>query len=268
MSFHGLSMYIAIAGGGAIGTALRLLVFHLVSRQGSDLSFVLSTVMVNVIGSGALGALVAMRSVGPQLTSDTRSIILIGVLGGFTTFSAFTFDIISHCHGAWHQPHPHICGWHHRDSAAGLLWVLPACEGVLSMDADTSPSGPDWWLIDVGEDWSGARLDRFLRRVVPGLTQGPLEKMLRSGLIRLDGAKVKPSTRIETGQSLRMPAAPKGRDTGPGTGQVRCEARGGFGRKVGRETGCAARCAGPCRVRRRVGRRVAREGVGADTHGP
>ena len=95
MSFHGLSMYIAIAGGGAIGTALRLLVFHLVSRQGSDLSFVLSTVMVNVIGSGALGALVAMRSVGPQLTSDTRSIILIGVLGGFTTFSAFTFDIIS-----------------------------------------------------------------------------------------------------------------------------------------------------------------------------
>ena len=93
------------------------------------------------------------------------------------------------------------------------------------MDADTSPSGPDWWLIDVGEDWSGARLDRFLRRVVPGLTQGPLEKMLRSGLIRLDGAKVKPSTRIETGQSLRMPPHLKG--------GIRDQAQGRSGAKPG-----------------------------------
>ena len=64
---------------------------------------------------------------------------------------------------------------------------------------------PDWWqhLVPAGEQ--GTRLDRYLRRLVPGLTQGPVEKMLRSGLIRLDGVKAKPATRLETGQELRLP---------------------------------------------------------------
>ena len=54
---------------------------------------------------------------------------------------------------------------------------------------------PDWWQHLVPEGEQGTRLDRYLRRLVPGLTQGPVEKMLRSGLIRLDGAKAKPATR-------------------------------------------------------------------------
>ena len=54
-------------------------------------------------------------------------------------------------------------------------------------------------------DEDDTRLDRYLRRLVPGLTQGPVEKMLRSGLIRLDGAKAKPATRLAAGQQLRMP---------------------------------------------------------------
>ena len=64
---------------------------------------------------------------------------------------------------------------------------------------------PDWWLHPVPEAEDGSRLDRYLRRLVPGLTQGPVEKMLRSGLIRLDGAKAKPATRLEAGQELRLP---------------------------------------------------------------
>ncbi|MEC7210818.1 MAG: RluA family pseudouridine synthase [Pseudomonadota bacterium] len=66
-------------------------------------------------------------------------------------------------------------------------------------------SKPDWWLHCVPEAEDGSRLDRYLRRLVPGLTQGPVEKMLRSGLIRLDGAKAKPATRLEAGQELRLP---------------------------------------------------------------
>lgn len=73
------------------------------------------------------------------------------------------------------------------------------------MSGDGSSTPPDWWLVEVPDSESGTRLDRFLRQIVPGLTQGPVEKMLRSGLIRLDGAKSKPAVRLEAGQVLRLP---------------------------------------------------------------
>ena len=64
---------------------------------------------------------------------------------------------------------------------------------------------PNWWLETVPEDEDGTRLDRFLRRLIPRLPQGDIERMLRSGLIRLDGAKTKSSVRIAAGQELRLP---------------------------------------------------------------
>ncbi|MDB2325177.1 RluA family pseudouridine synthase [Alphaproteobacteria bacterium] len=70
---------------------------------------------------------------------------------------------------------------------------------------DDKKSGPQWWLQDVPEDEDGTRLDRFLRRLIEGLLQSEIEKMLRSGLIRLDGAKAKPASRIATGQVVRLP---------------------------------------------------------------
>ena len=48
--------------------------------------------------------------------------------------------------------------------------------------------GPDWWLVEVPPDEDGTRIDRFLRRIVPGLAQGR-RKDARSGLIRLDGGR-------------------------------------------------------------------------------
>ena len=84
-----------------------------------------------------------------------------------------------------------------------------------SGDADMpdTDGGPDWWLLTVSEDEDGTRIDRFLRRSVNGLRQGPVEKMLRSGLIRLDGNKAKPADRLVAGQVLRLP--PHLRDGGP-----------------------------------------------------
>ena len=81
------------------------------------------------------------------------------------------------------------------------------------MTDDTSSASPDWWLVEVPDSEAGSRLDRFLRQTVPGLTQGPVEKMLRSGLIRLDGGKAKPAARLEAGQILRLP--PHLRDQAP-----------------------------------------------------
>ena len=63
-----------------------------------------------------------------------------------------------------------------------------------------------WHFENVPAHEEGTRLDRFLRRLAPGLGQGQIEKMLRNGLIRLDGAKVKAATRLLTGQVVRLPS--------------------------------------------------------------
>ena len=62
-----------------------------------------------------------------------------------------------------------------------------------------------WRFEAVPDHEDGTRLDRFLRRLFPGLGQGQIERMLRNGLIRLDGAKAKAATRLASGQTLRLP---------------------------------------------------------------
>lgn len=49
------------------------------------------------------------------------------------------------------------------------------------------------------------RLDRFLRREIPGLTQGVLQKLLRTGKIRLNGVKAEANARLAEGDLLRVP---------------------------------------------------------------
>ncbi|WP_296420201.1 RluA family pseudouridine synthase [Pseudooctadecabacter sp.] len=52
------------------------------------------------------------------------------------------------------------------------------------------------------------RLDRWLKRRFPHLQQGRIEKMCRKGEIRVDGGRVKSSTRVEEGQQVRIPPLP------------------------------------------------------------
>ena len=54
-------------------------------------------------------------------------------------------------------------------------------------------------------DEDDSRLDRFLRRLVPGLAQGSIERMLRNGLIRVDGGKARANSRLLAGQIVRLP---------------------------------------------------------------
>ncbi len=60
----------------------------------------------------------------------------------------------------------------------------------------------------VAEDEGDTRLDRFLRRRYPALTQGMLQKMCRTGQIRVDGARVEASARLQPGQAVRVPPMP------------------------------------------------------------
>ena len=52
------------------------------------------------------------------------------------------------------------------------------------------------------------RLDRFLKRHYPQLTQGRLQKLARTGQLRVDGRRVDASTRVAPGQTIRVPPLP------------------------------------------------------------
>ena len=62
--------------------------------------------------------------------------------------------------------------------------------------------------IQVESEEGDQRLDRFLKRRFPVMTQGMIEKSCRKGEIRVDGGRVKSSTRVEVGQSVRVPPLP------------------------------------------------------------
>lgn len=56
----------------------------------------------------------------------------------------------------------------------------------------------------ISDKEGGVRLDRWVKRRMP-MTQGELEKLLRTGQIRVDGARAKANTRLEAGMSVRLP---------------------------------------------------------------
>ena len=59
--------------------------------------------------------------------------------------------------------------------------------------------------ITVEKDEQGMRLDRWFKTHYPGLGFVQLQKLLRSGQIRVDGGRAKTDTRIEPGQTIRIP---------------------------------------------------------------
>lgn len=87
-----LNPYLQVAIGGAIGSAARFGTYRLASPWHGP-GFPVGTVIVNVAGSfvmGLLAVLFALRG-GSQIAP----FLLTGVLGGFTTFSAFSLDALT-----------------------------------------------------------------------------------------------------------------------------------------------------------------------------
>ena len=63
--------------------------------------------------------------------------------------------------------------------------------------------------VTVGPGDGDQRLDRWFRAKFPHVPQGRIEKMCRKGEIRVDGGRVKGSTRVEVGQQVRIPPLPE-----------------------------------------------------------
>jgi len=81
-----------VAMGGAIGAAGR----YLVAMQALRLfgpGFPWGTLTVNVVGSLAMGLLAGFFAHRMQVSTDVRMFLMTGILGGFTTFSAFSLDV-------------------------------------------------------------------------------------------------------------------------------------------------------------------------------
>lgn len=88
-----MKLILFIAVGGAFGAVLRHAVGVQILRWlGSGFPF--STLAVNIVGSFAMGALVEMMALRWQVGIETRAFLVVGLLGGFTTFSAFSLDVV------------------------------------------------------------------------------------------------------------------------------------------------------------------------------
>jgi CrcB protein len=96
-----MTRVLAIAAGGAVGSVLRYWMsawVHSVAGRG----FPYGTLAVNVLGCLLMGFLFALLVERLSTDSAVRAGILIGVLGGFTTFSSFsieTFNLLEE--GLW-----------------------------------------------------------------------------------------------------------------------------------------------------------------------
>jgi CrcB protein len=91
-----------VAAGGAVGSVLRYHSGRFVSGlMGADNAFPWGTLAVNIIGSLAMGALVGWfaRSAPSEAAAETARLLLgVGLLGGFTTFSAFSAELVTMIH--------------------------------------------------------------------------------------------------------------------------------------------------------------------------
>jgi 23S rRNA pseudouridine955/2504/2580 synthase len=71
--------------------------------------------------------------------------------------------------------------------------------------AARASAGPRVELVTVAKDEAGLRLDRWFKEHYPGLGFGRLQKLIRSGQVRVDGGRVETSTRLAHGQVVRVP---------------------------------------------------------------
>jgi fluoride exporter len=106
-----LSTYVWIACGGALGSVLRFFCVEWVQLRWA--SFPWGTLLVNVIGSGVIGLVAALSSSDSRipLTPELRQFVIVGVLGGFTTFSSFSLQTLMLMRGgAWFSASANVVG--------------------------------------------------------------------------------------------------------------------------------------------------------------
>jgi len=94
--------WLAVAVGGALGSLARhgvnILFAHVLER-----SVPYATAAVNILGAWVIGLLAALIATGRlHMSTEWRTFVFVGILGGFTTFSSFMLDTFTVGHGGDH----------------------------------------------------------------------------------------------------------------------------------------------------------------------
>ena len=87
-----MKQLLMVAAGGAAGATARYLVYVL-AGQFLGTGFPFGTIIVNIVGSFVMGVLVEGMALAWTIGEQMRLFLAVGVLGAFTTFSAFSLDV-------------------------------------------------------------------------------------------------------------------------------------------------------------------------------
>jgi len=86
-------LYVAL--GGALGSVSRYLLGTWAQTASKSIDFPFGTLTVNLIGCFIIGFLSQLAESRGAFTSESRALVFIGILGGFTTFSSFGNDTLN-----------------------------------------------------------------------------------------------------------------------------------------------------------------------------
>ena len=83
-----------VAVGGAVGSVARYLMASSI-QSSTGWSFPIGTVLVNILGCFLIGILYVLLVARPDPRQDLRALLMVGVMGGFTTFSSFSLETVT-----------------------------------------------------------------------------------------------------------------------------------------------------------------------------
>jgi len=86
---------VIVGAGGFVGSALRFVVSGWTQRLAATGGFPFGTLAVNVIGCLLIGLLGGLAEYRQVLEPGQRLFLMVGILGGFTTFSTFAYETLS-----------------------------------------------------------------------------------------------------------------------------------------------------------------------------
>jgi len=64
---------------------------------------------------------------------------------------------------------------------------------------------PGVQLLEIEEDFAGQRVDNYLLKLLKGVPKSRIYRIMRRGEVRLNGKRIKPGTRLQAGDQLRIP---------------------------------------------------------------
>ena len=97
-----MSRFLLVCFGGALGTGARYLVSGWTLRALGP-AFPYGTLAVNVLGSFLVAVLMYVGTETTAMSATTRVVLTTGVMGGFTTYSTFSYETMKYLQeSAWH----------------------------------------------------------------------------------------------------------------------------------------------------------------------